>query len=90
MKRSAPVLIRGTVRGPHGEPVAGARVYLTRAPVAVPDIAALTDAEGKFTLTAPVPGIYVVECNANGLRARREVAVGQGREEAIEMRLTRD
>jgi hypothetical protein len=42
--------------------VHGARVFITEAPVSVPDIAALTDADGRFTLAAPRPGRYVVGC----------------------------
>jgi hypothetical protein len=53
-------LIVGTVVGARGEPVAGARIYFVEGPVPLPDIAAVTDSEGRFTLTAPAPGTYTV------------------------------
>jgi hypothetical protein len=49
----------------HG-PVVEARVYFTEAPVALPDIAALTDGDGRFSLFVPVPGKYTLECSAEG------------------------
>ncbi len=63
----APILISGVVRDDAGEPVAEARVYFTAAPVSLPDIAALTDARGEFSLSVPVAGTYGLEANANHL-----------------------
>ena len=40
------MIVAGVVRGLAGEPVPQARVFVARGPVPVPDIAALTDAEG--------------------------------------------
>jgi protocatechuate 3,4-dioxygenase beta subunit len=51
-------IIRGTVTDPLGHPVAGAAVYVVSSPVRMPDIAQLTDDEGRFVLSAPVPGPY--------------------------------
>ncbi len=51
-------MINGSVRDGDGRPVAGARVMFTTSPVPVPDIAALTDAAGRFSLDAPVAGDY--------------------------------
>lgn len=59
------MLISGVVRDEHGAPVGGARVYVVDAPVAVPDIAAVTDQEGCFTLSVPVDGRYTIEANAD-------------------------
>jgi hypothetical protein len=55
-------VLSGTVVDRHGHPVSGARVFLTETPVAMPDVAALTDAAGRFAFGAPAPGLYTVEC----------------------------
>jgi hypothetical protein len=64
MARS-PSVISGVVRSPDGKPVSNARVYFTAGPVALPEIAAVTDESGAFSLTAPAPGEYVVESNSD-------------------------
>ena len=56
--------ISGTVRDAAGKPVAGASVYITRAPGAVRDVAAVTGGNGRFVLTAAEPGVYEIACNA--------------------------
>lgn len=58
-------VVRGEVRGPDGRPVAGARVVITESPVPVPEIAGVTDAEGRFTLFAPAPGEYAFTAHAD-------------------------
>jgi len=60
------IMIYGTVRDPRGNPVPQARVYFTAAPVALPDIAALTDTGGAFSLSVPSAGTYKVESAADG------------------------
>lgn len=52
--------IEGQVIDPHGRPVGEAAIYIVASPVSLPDIAQLTDDEGRFTLSAPVPGRYIV------------------------------
>ena len=64
-----PNVIYGTVRDPRGNPVPQARVYFTAAPVALPDIAALTDAGGAFSLAVPSAGTYQIESAADGFTA---------------------
>ena len=59
-------VIHGTVRGPDGSPIPQARAYFVSGPESFPDIAALTDAVGRFTLSAPSPGAYTMECAAEG------------------------
>jgi hypothetical protein len=54
-------VISGIVRGDNGNPVAQARVSFLAGPVPLTDIAALTDIDGTFSLSAPVAGEYVVE-----------------------------
>jgi hypothetical protein len=72
-----PVLICGRVLTAEGEPVAAAAVYFVRGPVALPDVAQVTGADGGFSLTAPVPGRYRVGVNAPGAPAvEREVTAG--------------
>lgn len=59
-------VISGAVRDADGNPVANARIAFVGAPVDVPDIAALTDSAGRFALSAPAPGRYVIGCYAEG------------------------
>ena len=44
--------IRGQVRTPDGEPLAEARVFYIESPVPMPDVAALSNADGRFELAA--------------------------------------
>jgi len=57
---SKPSLISGVVRDARGRPVPRARVYFTDGPAPLPEIAALTDESGAFTLTATAPGRYSI------------------------------
>lgn len=57
-------VIRGEVRDRNGDPVAGARVVISESPVPVPEIAAVTDAAGRFTLSAPAAGSYGLTAHA--------------------------
>jgi hypothetical protein len=59
-------VIYGTVRDSRGNPVPQARVYFTAAPVSLPDIAALTDTGGAFSLAVPSEGTYQIESAADG------------------------
>jgi hypothetical protein len=69
--------ILGRVVDADGEPVAGATVLFTSAPGPVPDIAALSGADGRFALDAPQPGHYVIAVrDAAGRSAQAEVDVG--------------
>lgn len=68
--------IDGTVTDPSGRPVAGAVVALTAAPAPVPDIAALTDGGGRFSLEVPVPGDYRV--SIRGVESATEVTIAVG------------
>lgn len=71
------MLIRGTVSDANGVPVEWASVWFAVGPQPTPDIAALTDAAGGFTLTAPSPGVYRIGCRAEGYEpVEREVDVG--------------
>ncbi len=58
--------IRGTVIDVGGAPVEWAAVWFAAGDHPTTDIAALTDANGAFTLTAPAPGSYRIGCRAEG------------------------
>jgi hypothetical protein len=58
--------ILGTVTGPDGAKIAEASVYFIEGPVPLPDIAQLTDEEGRFRLAAPAPGTYRIGARAPG------------------------
>lgn len=53
-------VVKGVVVDDRQQPVPEARVAFVSAPGPVPDVAALTPADGAFALTAPVPGSYVI------------------------------
>ncbi|MGW0904572.1 carboxypeptidase-like regulatory domain-containing protein [Streptomyces sp. NPDC002853] len=61
------VEITGVVRDTSGTPVTGAHVLFTDGPRPLPDIAAVTDAEGRFSLVAPTTGEYRLICRADPL-----------------------
>jgi hypothetical protein len=92
----AVTLIHGVVRSSGGVPIAEARVYLTQAPDDVPDIAALSNDEGRFTLGLTKPGTYRLECSAEGHETAGEtVSVELAPEESarsltFELRESRD
>ena len=80
--------ISGTVLDAAGTPVAGARVYITRAPGPVPDVAALSGADGRFTLAAERPGVYEIACSTDTQgSAAAAVEVGAKRGGAVALRL---
>ena len=85
---SQPALISGGVSQSDGQPVGGARVLFVNAPGSVPDIAALTDASGRFTLAAPWAGTYTIEVAAEGFRSQRiSVAIGGGENRELTVEL---
>jgi Carboxypeptidase regulatory-like domain len=59
--------IEGRAHLADDSPVTEARVFFGAAPVPMPDIAALTDDDGRFSLYAPAPGAYELVCHADGL-----------------------
>lgn len=83
-----PSLLTGRVLTAAGQPVAGARVHFVQGPVALPEVALLTDANGMFTLSAPAPGTYQLGCAAEGFAAATvAVAVAAGQPAKVEIRL---
>ena len=86
-----PIVVAGVVRGPHGQQLPLARVFIARGPVPVPDVAALTDAEGRFTLSLPATGSYEVACVAEGYAPSSAIVeVADQQELRLELRLTAD
>lgn len=67
-------LIEGKVHQADGRPVVEARVFIAFGPVPIPDIAQLTDDDGRFTLAAPTPGSYQIGCHADGLEPTQVTA----------------
>jgi hypothetical protein len=74
-------VISGIVRGPEGQPLSEARVYFTRGPVPLPDIAALTDSAGKFSLSVPSVGTYTIGCTVEGFAPTTETVTVTDKEE---------
>jgi hypothetical protein len=76
------------VRASDGQPIAGARVFFASGPGSFPDIAALTDNEGRFTLSAPSPGAYQIEAAADGFATtRKAIDARSGRQVNVEISL---
>jgi hypothetical protein len=67
----------GTVLDRAGRPAGGATVMWVQGPVALPDMALLTQADGSFVMSAPVAGRYTLVCrrDPDGV-ARVDVNVG--------------
>jgi Carboxypeptidase regulatory-like domain len=58
------MLIHGVIVDEQEAPLEWASVLFIDAPIPLPDIAAITDENGGFILTAPVPGRYRLRCQA--------------------------
>ena len=64
------------------------RVSFVAGPAALPDIAALTDNRGRFTLSAPAPGDYTIQCVADGYAPQSlRVSVRAGQRVEVNCRL---
>jgi hypothetical protein len=83
-------LIRGTAEDPAGRPIPHARAYVVSGPGAFPDVAAVADEHGRFTLAAPAPGTYVVGCSADAFESTQAaVEVAPSGETHLRIRLNR-
>ena len=84
----SPSAVSGRVLDSHGRPVAAATVYFVSGPVALPDIAQLTGADGRFSLVAPAPGRYRIGVNAPGTAVQeRDIEVASQGAVPIEVQL---
>lgn len=66
MTASKSVAIHGIVTDGDGRPVVEAAVAVVAAPGPMPDIAALTDSDGRFAIAAPMTGEYTIVASAPG------------------------
>lgn len=74
---TGPLQVAGTVLDSAGRPAGGATVMWVQGPVALPDVALLTQADGRFVMSAPVAGHYTLVCRRDpGGLARMEIDVG--------------
>lgn len=81
-------IISGTVCDARRKPVAMARVYFTDGPGAWSDMAALTNEEGEFSLSAPAEGHYQIACAAEGFApVSAAVVVHAGRVAKVQITL---
>jgi iron complex outermembrane receptor protein len=79
--------IEGRVVGAGGQPVPEASVMIGAGPEH-PDIAALTDDDGRFQLGGLAAGTYSLVVNAGGGTAREEgVVVSDGAAASVEVRV---
>ena len=89
----SPPAITGLVLDTRGNPIEGARVYFVEGPVPLPDIAALTESSGHFTLFVPIPGTYQLgvsfEGSAGFIQKTIRVDVREEHRAALEVRLDR-
>lgn len=82
------MIVAGRITDERGRPVRGARIYIVRAPVSMPDIAQLTDANGEFSVSAPVAGRYRIGIAASGHAPQeRNVTVTEGQRTSLTVRL---
>jgi Carboxypeptidase regulatory-like domain len=90
MGRGSVSTVSGVVTDEAGRPVAEAAVAFARAPVPVPDVAAVTGVDGRFLLAAPAPGAYTVVVSApgrQGATADLRVEPGEATQVSVEVRL---
>lgn len=82
-------IISGIVHDPIGRPIAQARVYFMSGPVALPDIATLTNNEGAFALSAPSEGNYHIGIAADGFAPTSiMVTIKGGQEVKLKLKLS--
>lgn len=85
-----PSVIFGVVRDDTGNPVPHARVSFLAGPVPLPDIAALTELDGTFALSAPVAGEYVIAVDIEQfVRKELKITLESNEEKHIAVSLSR-
>jgi hypothetical protein len=82
-------IISGVVKDNDGNAISGARVSFIAGPVPLSDIAALTDINGTFVLSAPVPGDYIIEVVSEEFVAKKvKIPVESNQEKHIDLNLS--
>ena len=80
--------ISGVVTDPQGQPVPQAAVLVTGDSPSHNDIAALTNAQGRYRFDGLVPGTYTLMVNAAGHAAQtQQVQAAAGHEAHLDFRL---
>ena len=77
--------IVGRVADAAGVPLVGAKVAIAEGDQPFPDIAAVTDAEGRFCLSGLLPGSYQVEAHIQWRHGVAPVTVIAGEQAAAEI-----
>ena len=86
-----PGIISGRVCSSDGQPVANAQLFFKEGPEPLPEIAALTNDDGTFSLTAPQSGKYVIQCVAIGfVEESVTVSVAAGKTATVTIELKRE
>jgi hypothetical protein len=81
-------VIAGVVKANNGNAISGARVFFITGPVPLPDIAALTNIDGTFVLSAPVPGDYVIEVVSEGFVTKKvKISIEGNQQKHVEINL---
>jgi hypothetical protein len=84
------VTISGRVLDASERPIPMARIYFISGPTALPDVAALTNEDGQFTLSAPCAGNYEISITADDFVSTTiRVTLKQGEQAAVVIRLER-
>ena len=81
-------LVRAVVEDTDGRPIANARVSIADGPAPTPDIAALTDHQGRVTLSLPCAGEYRLVCAADSYGTEHHVVVATEPSNAVTIRLS--
>lgn len=82
-------VLKGRLVDDRGRALPSGTVYFLAGPVALPDVAQVTAADGTFVLTAPVPGRYRVGGRAPGFAPGEAEIVVSGDEAHLEVQLVR-
>lgn len=80
-------LVSGVVRDKRGEAVSDARLFFSAGPGPYPDVAALSDEAGRFSLSVLSTGTYTLQCMADGFAPWETVVDVQEAGAALEIEL---
>jgi hypothetical protein len=83
-------IIFGVVRDDRGNPIPEARVSFLEGPVPLPDVAALTDIDGFFALSAPIAGEYIIAVNVEQFEKKElKIILKPNEKKDVEIKLFR-